>query len=364
VLVHEWLAEYGGSENVFDTFAEMFPAADLLCLWSDVPNRYPGRRLQETSLAGSWIRRSKPATVPASLLTWRRREGEHDWALISTHLFAHHYSEKRVGKALKKYLYVHSPARYIWEPELDRRGASNVVRLAAPPLRAIDRARAQEAHALAANSRFVAERIARTWHRSATVIHPPVEVEKIRRVVDAPELTAEEQQVVESLPGSFVLGASRMVPYKALDLVIQTAVELDLPCVLAGSGPDESRLRALAAAARVPVTFVPKPSDPLLYSLYRRCATYVFPAVEDFGLMPVEALAAGAPIVVGPVGGAREIVGDTKAGVVAQSTRPGDLAAAVDIAIGLDREQCRERADDFSKEAFKEQVHAWMGSSR
>src|SRR5689334_13152857 len=122
ILIHEWLAEYGGSENVFDTFAEMFPAADLLCLWSDVPNRYPGRTLQETGLARSPIRRSKPATVPASLLTWRKRQGRHDWALISTHLFAHHYSEKRTGKALKKYLYVHSPARYIWEPELDRRG--------------------------------------------------------------------------------------------------------------------------------------------------------------------------------------------------------------------------------------------------
>jgi glycosyltransferase involved in cell wall biosynthesis len=342
----------------------MFPAADLLCLWSDVPNRYPGRRLQETSLARSWIRRSKPATVPASLVTWRNRPGHHDWALISTHLFAHHYSEKRAGKALKKYVYVHSPARYIWEPQLDRRGASGVVRVAAPPLRAIDRARAQEAHALAANSAFVAERIARTWHRSATVIHPPVDIEKVRSVAEAPDLTTQEQQVLEALPGTFLLGASRMVPYKALDLVIQAAVELDLPCVLAGSGPDEGRLRALAAAAGVPVTFVPKPSDPLLYSLYRRCAAYLFPAVEDFGLMPVEALATGAPIVVGPGGGGREIVGDTKAGVIAESTRPGHLAAAVDIAMGLDREQCRARAQDFSKEAFKERVHAWMGNSR
>ena len=94
ILVHEWLAEYGGSENVFDTFAEMFPAADLLCLWSDVPNRYPGRRLQETSLARSRIRHIKPAAVPASLVAWRRRQGNHDWALVSTHLFAHHYSER------------------------------------------------------------------------------------------------------------------------------------------------------------------------------------------------------------------------------------------------------------------------------
>jgi glycosyltransferase involved in cell wall biosynthesis len=349
---------------VFDTFVEMFPNADLLCLWSDVPNRYPGRRLQETSLAHSWIRRSKPASVPASLVTWRKREGEHDWALISTHLFAHHYSEKRAGNGLKKYVYVHSPARYIWEPELDRRGASGVVRLVAPPLRAIDRSRAKEAHSVAANSRFVAERIARTWRRPATVIHPPVDVDKVRSVAEAPGLTVEEQQVLEQLPATFLLGASRMVPYKALDLVIHTAVELDLPCVIAGSGPDEGRLRAVAAAARVPVTFVPKPSERLLYSLYRRCAAYVFPPVEDFGLMPVEALAAGAPIVVGPVGGAREIVGDTKAGVIAESARPAHLAAAVDIAVGLDRQQCRARARAFSKEAFMQQVHGWMASHR
>ena len=363
VLVHEWLAEYGGSENVFDTFTEMFPTADLLCLWSDVPNRYPGRRLQETSLARSRIRRSKPATVPASLVAWRRREGRHDWALISTHLFAHHYSERRAGKALKKYLYVHSPARYIWEPQLDRRGASAVVRLAAPPLRAIDRVRAKEAYAVAANSSFVAERIARTWHRHSTVIHPPVDVQRIHTVLEAPRLSAHEHQVLESLPATFVLGASRMVPYKALDLVIQAAAALDVPCVLAGSGPDEGRLRALGGAARVPVTFVPKPSDALLYNLYRRCAAYVFPAVEDFGLMPVEALAAGAPIVVGPVGGAREIVGDTKAGVIADSTRPADLAAAAVVAMGLDRAQCSARAQDFSKEAFKERVYGWMASA-
>jgi glycosyltransferase involved in cell wall biosynthesis len=364
VLVHEWLAEHGGSENVFDTFAEMFPTADLLCLWSDVPNRYPGRILQETSLARSWIRRSKPAAVPASLVTWRKQEGRHDWALISTHLFAHHYREKQVGKALKKYLYVHSPARYIWEPQLDRRGAGGVARLTAPPLRAIDRFRAKEAFALAANSRFVAERIARTWHRHATVIHPPVEVDKIQAVLAAPRLAVEEHQVLENLPGAFILGASRMVPYKALDLVIRTAVALDLPCVIAGSGPDEGRLRALGAAAGVPVTFVPKPSDTLLYSLYQRCAAYVFPAVEDFGLMPVEALAAGAPIVVGPAGGAQEIVADSKAGVIAESSRPEDLAAAVVVAMGLDRSQCRARAQDFSKEAFKLRVHEWMASDR
>ena len=184
----------------------------------------------------------------------------------------------------------------------------------------------------------------------------------VRSVAEAPGLTAEEHQVLEQLPATFVLGASRMVPYKALDLVIQAAAALDMPCVIAGSGPDEGRLRALGGAARVPVTFVPKPSDALLYSLYRRCAAYVFPAVEDFGLMPVEALAAGAPIVVGPVGGAREIVGDTKAGVIADSTRPADLAAAAVVAMGLDRSQCRARAQDFSKDTFTHRIHAWMGS--
>ncbi len=306
----------------------------------------------------------KPAAVPASLLAWRRREGSHDWALVSTHLFAHHYSEKRLGRGLKKFVYVHSPARYIWEPELDRRGASAVVRLAAPPLRRIDRRRAKETHAVAANSRFVAERVARCWHRHATVIHPPVDVARIGAVLREARLEGDEQAVLDALPGTFVLGASRMVPYKALDLVIGVAAELDLPCVLAGSGPDEGRLRALAAEAGVPVTFVPRPSDQLLYRLYERCATYVVPAVEDFGLMPVEALAAGAPIVVGPVGGAREIVGDSKAGIVADSTRPADLATAVEVAMGLDREQCRARAKDFAKETFKERVHAWMASSR
>lgn len=360
ILVHEWLAEFGGSENVFDTFVDMFPSADLLCLWSDVPHRYPGRRLEETALARTFVRRNKPAAVPASLLAWRRRGGQHDWALISSHLFAHHYSE-RVGQGPQKYVYVHSPARYIWEPQLDARGASGLARLSAPPLRAIDRRRAQEAHAIAANSAFVANRVARAWDREATVIHPPVDTVKIKESLAAPNLTSAEQRAIDMLPSTFVLGASRMVPYKALDAVIGVAGELGVPCVLAGSGPDEGRLRALAAAAPVPVTFVVRPSDPFLYSLYQNCAAYVFPAVEDFGLMPVEALASGAPIVVSRVGGAREIIEGTKAGVIAESTLPEDLATAVEVAMGLDREQCRARAEDFSKAAFMNRVTTWMG---
>jgi glycosyltransferase involved in cell wall biosynthesis len=362
ILVHEWLAEVGGSEHVFDTLAGMFPEADLLCLWSDVKDRYPGRELRETALARSRVRRSKPAAVPASLLTWRRREGRHDWALISTHLFAHHYSE-RATRHLRKYLYVHSPARYLWEPGLDSRGAG-VVRLASPPLRLIDRRRAREAHALAANSGFVAERVARVWHRHATVIHPPVDVDRVERSLAHPALTGEEQRILDALPPQFVLGASRMVPYKALDRVIRAAGRLGLPAVIAGSGPDEARLRALAAGSRVPVTFARRPSDGLLHHLYARSSVFVFPPVEDFGIMPVEALAAGTPVVVGPVGGAREIVGDTAAGVVADSASPEDLAAAAGRAMRLDRSACRPRARRFAHPVFRQRVHAWLGEHR
>ncbi|RII97588.1 glycosyltransferase, partial [Clavibacter michiganensis subsp. insidiosus] len=109
-----------------------------------------------------------------------------------------------------------------------------------------------------------------------------------------------------------------------------------VPVVLAGSGPLAEELRAQADAARVPVTIVPRPSDALLYTLYQRALAYVFPAVEDFGIMPVEAMAAGARVLVTDVGGATESVVDGVTGVHVHDWEGAGLADAVARAATLD----------------------------
>src|SRR5690606_36447909 len=125
--------------------------------------------------------------------------------------------------------------------------------------------------------------------------------------------------LLEELPDAFVLGASRFIRYKRLDLVISAAEKAGLPAVIAGRGPEEQHLRAVAAAARVPVHIVVSPSDEMLYALMQLAAVFVFPAIEDFGIVPVEAQAAGTPVVTGPFGGQVETFENGVSGVVADS---------------------------------------------
>lgn len=361
VLVHEWIARAGGSENVFEAMSRLYPESDLLCLWNDSEGRFEEERLTETWLSRTPLRRSKAGALPFLPTTWRHApDNGYDWALISSHLFAHHARFDGVS-ADDRFVYVHSPARYIWTPELDRRGHHRAVRTAAAVLKPLDRKRAQETKHVAANSQFVRQRIAETWEVESIVIHPPVEVAEIQRRAPDQGLGQEDRRVLDDLPGHFLLGASRFIPYKRLDEVIRAGELAGTPVVLAGGGPEEGRLRARAEAASVPVTFVISPSTPLLYALYARASAFVFAAVEDFGIMPVEAMASGTPVVAQAVGGAAESVLPGVTGSLTTFESDDDLATAVDLALRQGAEACRTRALDFSVKAFQHQIRAWTG---
>ncbi|MGW6132158.1 glycosyltransferase [Cellulomonas sp. NPDC055163] len=363
-IVHEWISRTGGSEKVLDAMVGAFPDADVYSLWNDVPeSRYPGRRVHETWLARTPLRRSKAAALPLMPATWRRLRGPRpDWVLASSHLFAHHADVARSQPEVPKFSYVYTPARYIWNVELDARGAGLLPRLASPALRRVDRRRAAEADHVAAISEFVRDRVRVAWERDADVIYPPVDVRRVQSVRDwAERVTPDEARVLAGLPGPFVLGASRFIPYKRLDLVIRAGEAAGLPVVLAGAGPEERALRALAQTASVPVTFVLDPSDELLFALYQAAGVFVFPAVEDFGIMPVEAMAAGTPVVVRAVGGACETVVDGVTGThVVDPDDRSELAHAVADAMTRDPDACRVRARDFDGELFGAALRGWI----
>lgn len=368
IIVHEWINKTGGAEKVLDAMVDTFPDAEVWCLWNDVPEfRYPGRTVRESWLARTPLRRSKAAALPLMPLTWRtHRSTTAEWILASSHLFAHHVSLGGQNPDVPKYAYVHTPARYIWTPELDARGAGWLPRLVSPSLRALDRRRAQESYRVAANSEYVRKRIQIAWNRDSEVIYPPVDVARIQSVASwADELTTEERVVLERIPRPFVLGASRFIPYKRLDLVIKAGEAAGLPVVLAGAGPEERRLREQAAEATVPVHFVHHPGDALLYALYEAASVFVFPAVEDFGIMPVEAMAVGTPVVTLAAGGASETVVDGTTGAhVPVDAGSKDFELAVARAFNVDPEACRHRARAFSGDRFAHELRAWtMGSN-
>lgn len=364
-IVHEWIESVGGAEKVLSEMAETFPDAEVACLWDDTRGAALGRRLRESPLSKTPLRRSKALSAPLMPLVWAgfRPRSESDWMLISSHAFAHH-AGAWLNLDIPSYVYTHTPARYVWFPDLDERGASWWAGGFLPPLRSLDRRRAKRPHMhYAANSRFVKARIERVWEVPARVIYPPVDTARMAGRTPDWLLSEQERQVLASLPRDFLLGASRWVPYKGLDKVIRAGKATDLPVVIAGRGPDEARLREVAAQTGAKVVFFSSPSDTALRVLYERCLAFVFPAVEDFGIMPVEAMAAGARVIVNAEGGAAESVVHGSSGVhVHDFSDLGEVQAAVTSASRLSPDACRERADRFSVARFRRELAEWVAT--
>ncbi|WIB43280.1 glycosyltransferase [Curtobacterium sp. MCLR17_058] len=361
LIAHEWVAPHGGSENVAELMAETFPNADILALWNDAPSRFVGRRVRETWLSRSPMRRHKALALPFMSPTWAAIDlRRYDWALVSSHVFAHHLGDARRGSATTaKFVYVHTPARTIWAPEQDSRGASRLVRLAAPVFRTLDRSHVSQRVQYAANSNYIKARIRHVWGQDARVIYPPVNASDL---LNAPaDFTEAEQATLANLPDGYVLGASRFVPYKRLDLVMLAAAEVRRPVVIAGGGPEEGRLRELAARLKVPVQFIAWPRNPLLHELYRRASVFVFPAVEDFGIMPVEAMAAGVPVVVTSEGGARESVDLVDGGEIAEEAEVASFGRAINRAVSRDISSVPARVvSAFGRERFQREITEWI----
>ncbi|MFT4305518.1 MAG: glycosyltransferase [Microbacterium sp.] len=357
VLVHEWLAPTGGSENVFEELSRIFPDAARYCLWNTSDGRFAG--VAETWLARTPLRGHKAAAVPLMPFAWRALPAlEADWVLCSSHLFAHHARFAGPARGAPKLVYAHTPARYIWTPELDQRGAGPLARLAAAALKPLDRRRAQEPVAIAANSRFVADRVARAWDREATVIYPPVDTS---RFAAGPAPTEKARAVLAGLPADFLLVVSRWVSYKRVDAAIRVGLMTGHPVVVAGQGPDEARLREIAAQHPGRVVIVGHPPRAVLRALYQRAAALVFPAVEDFGIVAVEAMAAGTPVLVNAVGGAGEAVVDGVTGAhVRDWESPTEVRAALERALTATAAACRARAAEFDRAAFGDRIRAWV----
>jgi glycosyltransferase involved in cell wall biosynthesis len=363
LIVHEWIEKLGGAERVLDAMVEAFPDSDIACLWNDAPERFPENHVMESWLARTPLRRAKALALPLMSSTWKtwRTKQEYDWLLVSSYAFAHHAHFQTKLTKPKKFIYAHTPARYLWAAELDPRGTSFPVRVTAPLLKAMDQAAARDESSIASNSKFVQERVQKSWHRESSIIYPPVDVSRIANVADwTIHLSAEEARILDTLPRTFVLGASRFVAYKGLEIVIRAGEAAGLPVVLAGQGPQESFLRERGAQATVPVTFLTAPSDSLLFSLYQRALVYVFPPIEDFGIMPVEAMAAGCPVIANATGGTSESVIDGLSGIQLEEFTTASLRAAIDRVDSLNPKKIREASRRFDASCFKANLTNWV----
>ena len=195
-----------------------------------------------------------------------------------------------------------------------------------------------------------------------SIIPPPVETDFFAS--DEPDDLSPTD--VDQIPtGDFVLAMSRFIPYKRIDLSISTAAKVGLPIVVAGSGDDEDRLRQIGADLGHDVRFVIRPSQHLLRELYRRAQLLLFPAYEDFGIVPVEAQACGTPVVGYAAGGALDSIEAGVTGELADEQTLESFTAATERALnGLVTDpdspaRCRARALSFSATNFRTRITDW-----
>jgi glycosyltransferase involved in cell wall biosynthesis len=349
-VVHEWFSATGGSENVFLSIADLVPHAARYVLWAERDVAADGLNLRESWIAHTPLRRAKALALPFMPLVWRTlSRARFDVVISSSHAFAH---TVMLGPPEEtRYLsYVHSPARYLWSSAFDCRGSSPLLSIPRRTLQSLDVHMARHVHGYAVNSREVKARINRYWKRDAIVINPPVDIDFFSSPPASQRVQARD----------YLLGVGRWIPYKKFDLMIDIAAEARMPLVIAGSGPEETKLRRAAGNARVPVTFEIRPSRERLRELYWGALALLFPTHEDFGIVPVEAQASGTPVIGLRRGGLLETVIDGETGFLVDSTYPAAYAPIVHRLAELTRDKIQQNATKFSPHNFAARMAKWV----
>lgn len=352
-IAHEWLAVRAGSEKTFEAMAQAYSEADLYALTWDRDAHFDfGGRPVTTTLLDRWpaLRDRRELALPLMSAAWKLIDvhDSYDRVLTSSHAFVRSFPPAR--KALH-FCYCHTPLRYAWVPDIDartqRRIPGKAVAFAA--LREWDRRTANNVDFFAANSTAVRDRIHECYGRESEVIHPPVDTV----YYDLPDEPRERTRA---------LAVSRFVPYKSVALAIEACARAEMPLTVAGKGPEEGDLRALATRLGADVEFEISPSDERLRELYRSTALLIFPANEDFGIIPVEAQACGAPVVALDIGGARDTVVQGETGIRVARQEPDLFAEAIaQVASSLPSPAlCRANAEHFSAERFIAELRGWM----
>ena len=320
-IAHDWLSTPGGSELVVEALLGIVPHAELFTTVYD-PSQY-GPPIATRPVHPSFLdrlpgaRRRYPKLLPLMNAAWRRMDLRgFDLVISSSHACAKNVP---VPAGIPHICYCHTPIRYVWDSEF-RRGerlgpvGSAVFEAILPSLRRADRRGAAGVDWFVANSTVVADRIRRIYDRDATVVHPPVAVE---RYLDLPRAAG---------PDAPYLAFGRVVPYKRVDLAVRACAALDRPLIVAGAGRDLERVRALAGPR---TTFAGKVSDASLRGLLSSSRALLFPGEEDFGIVPVEAQAAGLPVIGNARGGVRDSVIDGTTGVLYDEADLDGLIAAI-----------------------------------
>jgi glycosyltransferase involved in cell wall biosynthesis len=349
-VVHEWLTIPGGSEDVVIDLLEMFPDAELFTSvydpkpWPEIITERPVHASRLNRIPGASTH--YPKLLPLMTAAYRSFDfSRFDLILSSSHACAKNI---RTPPGVLHVCYCHTPMRYAWDESLlEGEEIGRLTRLALPlmlrRLRRQDVEGASSPDVFVANSRHVADRIRRYYGRTAEVVNPPVDV---TRLLSLPRD-----------PGKHYLVFGRVVPYKRVELAVAACARLGRPLRVAGEGRAMASVRA-AAAGHARIELLGRVEDAERDALMSSARALLFPGEEDFGIVPVEAQAAGLPVIAYDVGGASETVVDGRTGALFEQQSALGVAAGIERFedMDLDERAIRENAERFGRERFREEM--------
>ena len=357
-FVHDWLVTWAGSESVLAAMLELFPKAPVYTLVYD-PQGPTHSFLNGHTVITSFLQKLPQCTrryrsfLPLMPIAIEQFDlSAFDIVISSSHAVA---KGVIIGPDQLHISYVHSPIRYAWELQfqylreagLDHGLKSVLVRWLLHYIRLWDTRTANGVDEFVCNSRFVARRIWKVYHRKATVIYPPVDVDKF-------ELCEQKE--------NFYLTASRMVPYKRINLIVEAFAKMsDKRLFVIGNGPDFDKIKAIATPNVILMGYQPLE---VLREKMQKAKAFIFAAEEDFGIVPVEAQACGTPVIAFGKGGALETIVNEKTGLFFEEQSVESLLDAISRFETKKMEfspyEIRKNAERFSKARFQEEFTSFV----
>jgi glycosyltransferase involved in cell wall biosynthesis len=349
-IVHDWLNQMGGAEGVLEVLVDMYPEAPVYTsmYWAEgMPAAY-----QRWDIRTTWMEhlpgihhRHQPYLLLYPLAFSGLRLQAYDLVISNKSAFC---LGIQTPPETRHVCYCLTPTRFVWDFDtyVKREQVGGTARRSVRPflgwLRRWERAAADRVDGFVAISGEIQKRIERFYGRDSEVIYPPV---------DTKRFTPAEQH------DDYFLIVSRLVPYKRIDLAVQAFTELGLPLWIGGDGRDRASLEAMAGPNVRFLGYVP---DDELGQLMAGCRAFVFPGLEDFGITPVQAMAAGRPVIAYAGGGALDYVLEGRTGTFFHEQTPGSLADAIrrfDEA-AFDPAAIRAHAGQFDTSIFRSRIRA------
>jgi glycosyltransferase involved in cell wall biosynthesis len=353
-IVHDWLNQIGGAEGVLETLVEMFPGAPVYTsmYWPEaMPMVY-----RQWDIRTTWMDRlpgihryHQPYLLFYPSAFSGLELGDYDLVISNKSAFC---MGVRTSPEACHICYCLTPTRFVWDFEtyVSREQVGGAARRMVRPflgwLQRWEREAAGRVDSFIAISKEIQGRIRRLYGRESALIHPPVDTRRFMPTADGSH-------------DDYFLIVSRLVPYKRIDLAVRAFADLGLPLWIGGSGRDDASLEAMAGSN---MRFLGRVPDEELGPLMAHCRAFVFPGLEDFGIAPVQAMAAGRPVIAYAGGGALDYVVEGVTGTFFHEQSPEALADAVarfdDAA--YDPEMIRAYAEQFDTGVFKRKIQMFV----